>query len=155
MNRLFVILVLAISIFGLMPQLSQPSSAKPLTSAPIVRASLGSLMTELETNVKWGAVYGNWKKRRDSWLVECQRANSAQQLGVLLAEFESNVTWEMVEAGWRKRRPSWLADCQRATTTGQVAALLLELESNMKWASVTSGWKTRRNGWIREVSAAR
>lgn len=155
MKRLFVILVLAISIFGLMPQLSQPSSAKPLTSAPIVRASLGSLMTELETNVKWGAVYGDWKKRRDSWLVECQRANSAQQLGALLMEFESNVTWEMVEAGWRKRRPSWQADCQRASTRGQVAALLLELESNMKWASVTSGWKTRRDGWIREVSAAR
>lgn len=154
MKRLFVVLVLAISIFGLMPQLSQPSSAKPLTSAPIVRASLGSLMTELETNVKWGAVYGNWKKRRDLWLVECQRANSAQQLGALLAEFESNVTWEMVETGWRKRRPSWQADCQRATTRGQVAALLLELESNMKWASVDSSWKTRRDGWIRDVSAA-
>lgn len=155
MKKLFAILVLAISIIGLIPQLSQPSSAKPLTSAPIVKASLGSLMTELETNVKWGAVYGNWKKRRNSWLADCQRANSAQRLGALLAEFESNVTWEMVEAGWRKRRPSWQADCQRATTAGQVAALLLELESNMKWASVTPAWKTRRDGWIREVSAAR
>ncbi|MBI4750073.1 MAG: hypothetical protein HY774_16430 [Acidobacteria bacterium] len=155
MKKLIVLLVLAISITGLMPQLSQTSAAEATSSTPMVKASLGSLMTELETNVKWGAVYGSWKKRRDSWLVECQRANSAQKLGALLAEFESNVTWEMVEAGWRKRRDSWVADCQRATTSGQVASLLLELESNMKWASVTSGWKTRRDGWIREVSAAR
>lgn len=155
MKKLFVILVLAISITGLMPQLSQISATEPSPSTSIVKASLGSLMTELETNVKWGAVDPNWKKRRPSWLADCQRATSAQKLGALLAEFESNVTWEMVEAGWRKRRDSWVADCQRVTTAGQVASLLLELESNMKWASVTPAWKNRRDGWIREVSAAR
>ncbi|MBX7218334.1 MAG: hypothetical protein K1Y36_00165 [Blastocatellia bacterium] len=159
MKKLSCLLILVFCVTFALPQVTFGFSRPTSTGEPVVnpapRANLAMLLAELETNMSWGSVYGTWKKRRDSWLADCQRASSPQQTAALLAEFESNVTWEMVEGGWRKRRDGWVAECKRATTAAQIASLLVEFESNVKWSAVGSRWKARRDGWIREVSSAR
>jgi hypothetical protein len=119
------------------------------------RLSLGGLLAELESNIKWSAVDGKWRSRRDSWVSDVGDTRDPAILASLLVELESNIKWSAVQGKWRDRRDSWLRDCESVSSSRQLSQLLLELESNIKWSAVEGRWRDRRDSWVSDVQRSR
>jgi hypothetical protein len=112
---------------------------------------IGGWLTELESNIKWSAVQGKWRERRDYWLSDVKETTDPASLAELLVELERNIKWSAVDGAWRGRRDGWVRSCQAVQTSGQLSQLLLELESNIKWSAVDGAWRSRRDSWVNDV----
>jgi len=113
--------------------------------------SISLYILELESNIKWEAVYENWQIVRSEWVAKCQSMNSPAESADLLLRLESNTRWEAVSKNWEKIRDRWVKKCQTVNSNADVAYLLLEFEANVKWTAVYPGWKDRRDAWFKEL----
>ncbi len=114
-------------------------------------AGLSFYILELESNIKWEAVYENWERVRSEWVAKCQSMNSPAESADLLLQLESNTRWEAVSKNWENIRDRWVKKCQTVNSNAEVANLLLEFEANVKWIAVYPRWKDRRDTWIKEL----
>lgn len=121
------------------------------TSSGNQTLSISLYILELESNIKWEAVYENWQIVRSEWVAKCQSMNSLAESAELLFRLESNTRWEAVSKNWENIRDRWVEKCQTVSSNADVAYLLLEFEANVQWIAVYPGWKDRRDTWIKEL----
>lgn len=119
------------------------------------KSALGNLLLELESNIKWEAVEGNWKKEREAWTTKAAKATTVAEVSNLLLQLESNIKWESVGDKWAKRRDAWVKETGNAANATKLAALLAEFETALKWTAVEDNWKNRRTAWTGEVKKAK
>lgn len=116
-------------------------------------STFGGLLVELESNMGWESVVPAWKKRRDSWVKECNNTSDVITGANLMLEFESMVEWSAVDKRWADVRANWVNDCQSASNNAALANLLITFESYVLWDVVSPNWVNVREDWIKRCHA--
>lgn len=123
------------------------------------RQKIGKLLMELEANMTWESVDGEWQNKRDAWIRQCSsnhRWAIGDPISEGLIELAKHTRPEaMQQPGWKNMYVYWEKKCQEANLDfdEQLVKQLLIFEENLQWGFVSEAWAKRRESWLAECKA--
>jgi predicted GNAT superfamily acetyltransferase len=141
--KLFKHSLLAVALFALVG-FTQAVSAQ----------SLGELMIEFETSVKYESQTDSWRSERSSWLSSA-RSSDIGTLKNALLKLEQSINYSAQNDSWSSQRSTWISNVRSATTKQRLAALLIELETSVKYDAQNDSWSDERDSWLSRCRAVR
>jgi hypothetical protein len=162
MKKIIIVLAFVLPGFGIQAQtLKMPTStdvkkaeqsAKSEASKVTEQANIGSVISQLTSNISDDALTSSFKKNKGDFISKTSNVKDAGGASSALQSLQGGLLPTAMDAGWGSVKDKWVKDAKTASTVKTVAGLAGTLESNISDKYFKGSWATARPAWQTALS---
>ncbi|MEI7724133.1 MAG: hypothetical protein WCK09_03465 [Bacteroidota bacterium] len=162
MKKLFLFLLTVLLGYGIQAQnIKLPTStdvkkaeqsAKSEAGKVTEQANIGSVISQLTSNISDDALTSSFKKNKGDFISKTNNVKDAAGASSALQSLQGGLLPTAMDAGWGSVKDKWVKDAKTASTVKTVAGLAGTLESNISDKYFKGSWASARPAWQAALS---